>query len=103
MQHRTDQRLGDAPLVTGGMHSPTIDGRPPDDAVSALFAGVTDPERLRIEMVARSATDQSAALVQIVELLVGGPEAQRDAIVEAIRSNEALSNQWERAWHALRS
>lgn len=68
-----------------------------------MFGELSPELRTAMETVARGSLDANSALPHIITLLVdGGSDRKRDAIVDAIRMNDPLREQWERTWEILR-
>ena len=71
-------------------------------ASTSMFGELSDPMRLKMELVARASASAETALPAIVSIIAGADETHRDAIVTAIMSNQPLREQWERTWAVLR-
>ena len=66
-----------------------------------MFGDVDPAIRLRMELLARASASPETALPFVIALLVDGDE-RRAAIVDAINTNDALREQWQRTWEVLR-
>ncbi len=87
------------------MSSTTVDAIGRDASVERvevqMFGDVDPAIRLKMALLARASATPETALPFVIALLVEGDE-RRDAIVEAISTNDALREQWHRTWAVLR-
>lgn len=67
-----------------------------------FVADASDAQRMLLQLCVQKSVSAEQALDDVVLILVDGSSEKVTAIANAIRSNEKLYSQWNRAWHQLK-
>jgi len=96
--HAEVQPAGDQAMAAGPNKSSV-----PRASLQAQLDALPAPVRQAMVNAVASASSADEALAPVISLLVDGPDAKRDAIVQAFRTNDPLREQWERTYEILRA